>query len=169
MLTENTIGHDAKKIYKIPYEFSTEDKVAESLTHKVWDKLHMIPNLDHKVRLINHDFISVPFKTKMYTKEYFKKVRHTIHSDQMQLEFYTKSKDTVELWWMEVKPKGAKYGTMLLNKVLDAADELGINIILCPIPQGEGAMPITKLRKWYSEFDFKANAFSPYMTYAPQK
>jgi len=36
MLTENTIGQD----YTIPYEFSTEDKVAESLTHKVWNKLH---------------------------------------------------------------------------------------------------------------------------------
>jgi|TARA_R110000823_G_C15811931_1_gene488335 hypothetical protein len=165
MLTKNTIGQD----YTIPYEFSTEDKVAGLLTHTVFNKLTMIPNLDHKITLIDHDFISVPFKTKMYTKEYFKKVRHTIHSDQIQVEFYTKSKDTVELWWMETKPKGKGMGTMVLNNILDAADELGINIILCPIPQGEGAMPITKLRKWYSEFDFKANKFNPYMTYAPQK
>ena len=165
MLTENTFG----QTYKMAYEFSTEDRVAQSLTHKVWDKLTMLPNLDHKVTFIEHDFISVPFKTKEYTKEYFKKIRHTIHSDQIQLEFYTKSKDTVELWWMETKPKGQGMGTMLLNNVLDAADELGIKIILCPIPQGEDKMSITKLREWYSEFDFKANKFNPYMTYTPQK
>lgn len=165
MLTNNTIGQD----YKVAYDFSEADTVAESLTHKVWDNLpEDFINLDHELKLIDHDFISVPFKSKTYTREYFKKIRHTIHSDQIQVEFYTKSKDTVELWWMETKPKGKGMGTIILNTILDAADELGLKIILCPIPQGKDAMSVTKLRQWYSEFDFKGNMFSPYMTYTPQ-
>ena len=166
MLTKNTTGQE----YLMEYEFSMADRVSEDFTHKVWDNLPKdFINLEHKITHIGHDFVSVPFKSIEYTKEYFNTVRHTIHSDRIQLEFCTKSKDTVELWWMETKPKGKGMGTQVLNTVLDAADELGIKVILCPIPQGEGAMSITKLRQWYASFGFKGNMFNPYMTYSPQK
>ena len=163
MLTENTISLGTQ----FEYVFTKEDKVLQEFSHKVLNALSMIPNIQYRIQHIAHDFVSLPWKTKGYYKDYSAHIRTTIHSDQIQLQFNTKRIDEIELWWMETKTKGQGMGTVLLNQVLDVADEMGIKITLCPIPQGD--MSISTLRNWYSEFEFKGNKFNPYMTYKPQK
>jgi len=163
MVTNNTVGAERT----IQYDFDSVDLAMLNLGHGVLEQLKQIPNLETKVTRIDQDFVSVPWKNKIYKKNYNHHTRFTIHSDQVQLEFNAKSETEIELWWMQTATKGIGMGTTMLTAVLDIADELGIKISLCPVPQDNSS--ITALRNWYLDFGFKPSQFSPFMTYTPGK
>ena len=163
MVTQNTKGEERT----IQYDFDSIELAMLNLGHGVLEQFKQFPNLETKVQRISSDFVNVPWKNKIYTKNYNHHTRFTIHSDQIQLEFNAKSETEVELWWMQTATKGIGTGTTMLTAVLDIADVLGIKISLCPVPLDGSS--ITALRSWYLDFGFKPSQFSPFMTYTPSK
>jgi GNAT superfamily N-acetyltransferase len=91
-------------------------------------------------------------------------------TDEFNLVFAEKSTDTIELYMIEAKQRGKGIGTDLMNKVLDLADELGVNIQLVPTPYKnvDDSKYCSFLREWYASFGFKSNFYTPHMTYVAQ-
>ena len=163
MVQENTIGLEKT----ISYKFSKADKLMLTVMQNTFNHLQDVPNLEKTIKHIASDHVEVPFKGKRYFKQYKSHVRGSVHSNKIQIEFNSKSENEVELWWIQCENRGIGLGTIILDNVLDIADNFGIKITLCPIPLDGG--DISKLRQWYTKFGFKGNMFSPYMTYTPQK
>ena len=94
-------------------------------------------------------------------------------NDVCKLQFYELTESIVELFWIEVNYKNKGMGTLLLNKILDAADEVNVEIKLIPIPLHSCEFDFEskrRLRNWYESFGFRSKStLSPAMYYSPNK
>lgn len=81
----------------------------------------------------------------------------------------SKIDNTVEIWWIEANQKGQGTGTMLINNILDAADEIGVNVKAIPVPIncGKKKYAYDSLRDWYESFGFERakSPIDPSVTY----
>ena len=78
---------------------------------------------------------------------------------------------SIEIYMIETKTQNKGIGTLVMNQVLDLADELELDITLIPTPYKNlnDDKYCTFLRTWYLSFGFKPSPFSPIMKYKHQK
>jgi hypothetical protein len=91
----------------------------------------------------------------------------------LELSFIPYSDNTIELWKINVGNRGNGKGSVIMNRILDVSDRLGITIKLIPIDydrdENSQINYLNKLKNWYWEMGFEKPKFSfdPYYTYFP--
>ena len=117
-------------------------------------------------------------KTFLYCRNQIKYFEEKKYAEFFQYEdetfkiiFNELSDSSVELFWIEVRNKNKGIGTNLLNNILDAADELNLEIKAIPIPINEMSFDWDakrRLREWYKSFNFKSkSSLTPALFYSP--
>jgi hypothetical protein len=94
-------------------------------------------------------------------------------NDIYKLKFCALNENLVELYWIEVYNNNKGIGTKLMNDILDAADEVNVEIKLIPIPLysfNDDLESKIRLRNWYKSFGFRSKStLTPAMYYSPNK
>jgi hypothetical protein len=119
-------------------------------------------------------------ETLIYQKNKFKKYKenrfgefYMYENDIYKLKFCALGENLVELYWIEVYENNKGIGTKLMNYILDAADEVSVEIKLIPIPFNTFRSDFEsriRLRNWYKSFGFYSKStLTPAMYYSPNK
>ena len=117
-------------------------------------------------------FIQSKNRIKLFSEKKFAEY-YKYEGESFKITFNELSENSVELFWIEVWDKNNGIGTNLLNKILDAADELNLEIRVIPIPFNK--MPFDwnakrRLKEWYESFNFKSKStLTPALYYSPNK
>ena len=127
---------------------------------------------------IKDGWVSVFWEQKKRQYENKKSNKHTMkYEDEcLKLEIMEVSPTEVEIFWIETKDKCKGMGSDIVNKVLDTADEMGVDVRVLPVDfdtEWSGLEPIQylrRLREWYKSFGFKYySPFTPELKYTHQR
>jgi hypothetical protein len=142
--------------------------VLENFVNEVSKELNV--NFNYSVEEFSRGYV----RGSTYKKEEFVSPFFKSKSIGYEISFIPYSKDSVELWSINVKNRGNGIGSEIMSRILDVSDKTGIKVKLIPVDYDRDKnTPINylqKLKKWYSvDFRFRKSAiiFDPYFTYSP--
>lgn len=168
MLGEKFIKYP--KNYTFPYHSKTEN--FDLFISKIEEYIYESDNIEYKKSVsdvqknLSYHYYN---NDKLEIYESILSISIRYYSEKFDLEF-TPYEKGIQLFKIEVKPAYQKggIGKNIMNKIIDIANELGIEISLIPIPIGN-FLKMGKLREFYKNLGFSNDQKSSYWKYKIEK